>query len=301
MAHHCKVKSFSFLKLPAELRLQIYDFLIPHHSAYIPMVSQILPLHDDLLPQRLDILRVCKTVHDEVIRQCFNQRVILLRACQISQNGISEKTAYFSTQTTADFARRITSINSKLRRKLTQLEIRILPTGDKEVPASAGSFSEADKTSFRQICDSLPNLESILFSYEKADPKYVAQMHSLGGRPNASEFLKRRYYNSMAVTLDWVWEMLPVEGPRILWDLTYYRESGEDMKYLKSHDVLEGVVYERAMMELLNKNGSLELAQSVTATREDLQRWLEVKDRVLRVINDETLVLFSRRTGHLRS
>lgn len=86
------------------------------------------------------------------------------------------------------------------------------------------------------------------------------------------------YNHNLKVTLEWIHEQLCLSagGPRILWDLTYFREPGGDSKQL-GKDILA----ERMMRELIEEHGNLELAHSATATREDLQRWSEVREGIL--------------------
>lgn len=277
MTYPLLVHSFPFLKLPTELRLQVYDYLVPYHSAYIPMDSRKFPRYDGSKPERLDILRVCKTIHDEVMKQSFDQRVLLFRACRTSRKLNPE--GCFTTETTEEYARRITSINPEVRRRLTRLEIRILPTREERQQALRDSLSLADNISLRHICNSLPNLESILFSYERPDPKVLHQVRILWGMPiyAAKPSYNYAYNHNMKVTLEWIREQLwlPVGGPRMLWDLTYFREPGGDSKQL-GKDILE----ERMMRELIEEHGSLGLVLSATATQEDLQRWSEVKEGI---------------------
>ncbi|KAF9701018.1 hypothetical protein EKO04_001133 [Ascochyta lentis] len=270
-----KIQSFPFYRLPTELRLHVYDYLIPH-STYVVMCSRKFP-RDGPLPERLEIMRVSKTIHDEVAKHCFNQKVLLLKACRDARHQATQEC--FTVQTTEDYAERITSINPKVRHRLTRLEIRVLPTEESRQQSLRNSYQLADKVSLRRICDSLPNLDSILFSYAKPDSKSVSLIHTMWG---TKQYQKGGPVNdNRKVTLEWIREQLwlPVGGPRILWDLTHFRDSVQDAQQLRNE-----VLAERMMRGLIERNGSLELAQSATAIREDLQRWSEVRDDVLEAV-----------------
>ncbi|KAJ4349049.1 hypothetical protein N0V95_004927 [Ascochyta clinopodiicola] len=263
-----KVQCFPLYKLPTELRLQIYDYLIPH-SAYLPMYSRKFP-REGTLPERLGIMRVSKNIHDEVAQHCFDQHVLLLKACKDAQHHATREC--FTAETTEDYEERITSMSQSVRNKLTRLEIQILPTEESR-------STLADTVSLRRICSSLPNLESILFSYAKPDSTSAHKIHTIRG---TNQYQKDGPINKdRKVTLEWIrvqlW--LVVGGPRILWDLTYFRDFVPDAKQLR-----KAMKAERMMRELMERDGSLDLAQSVTATQEDLQRWSEIRDVVLEAV-----------------
>lgn len=92
------------------------------------------------------------------------------------------------------------------------------------------------------------------------------------------------YNHNQSVTLEWIREQmwLPTGGIRILWDLTYFRDSIQDAKQLR-----QNILSERMMRELLEENGKLELTQSATANRKDLRRWLDVSPVVLEAVGQQ--------------
>ena len=279
-SNRCQVKPFPFLRLPAELRLHVYNYLVPH-SNYIHISSRKYPKGDRSLPERLGIMRVSKTIHDEVAKHCFDQCILLFKACRIPQIGTTREC--FTTQTAEDYAQRIMSISPAVKRRLTRLEIQVLPTEESRQQSLRDSFMLADKTSLRQICDSLPNLESILFSYPKPDPKSFALFQAMGAR--VLRYKEDSPYNhNRKVTLEWIREQmwLPVGGLHILWDLTYFRDSVKDEKQLR-----QDILSERMMRELLEENGKLELGQSATANREDLRRWSDIRPVILEAVGQQ--------------
>ncbi|KZM23829.1 uncharacterized protein EKO05_0001042 [Ascochyta rabiei] len=270
-----KAQYFPLYRLPTELRLQIYDYLLPH-SVYLPMHSRKFP-RDGTLPERLGIMRVSKTIHDEVAQHCFDQHILLFKACRDARHHATREC--FTTETTEDYAERITSISQSVKNKLTRLEIQILPTEESSQQSLRDSHPLADKVSLRRICDALPNLESILFSYAKSDWTRAGVFHTMWG---TKHYQKGGPINdNRKVTLEWIRAQLwlPVGGPRILWDLTYFRDSVQDAKQLRKE-----IMAERMMRELMERNGRLELAQSATATREDLQRGSEIGNVVLEAV-----------------
>lgn len=142
----------------------------------------------------------------------------------------------------------------------------------------------ADKVSLRQICSVLPNLESILFSYPKPDPRSIALIDELW--KSVKPHMKGSPCNrNRKVTLEWISNQLWLTAgvpPRILWDLTYFRESVENVKKLR-----RDIFSERIMKELIKQDGGLEQARSVASTKEDSQRWTEVRAAVLEALKRE--------------
>lgn len=124
-SNYAEVKSLPFLRLPYELRLQVYECLIPH-LAYIPMSSRKYTRTDRSLPENLAIMRTNKQIHDEVDKHCFDRHVLLLKASRVT--GLASTQNHFACDTSEDYADRYTSIaRSKIRHRITQLEIQILP------------------------------------------------------------------------------------------------------------------------------------------------------------------------------
>lgn len=279
-SNHCQVKPFPFLRLPAELRLHVYDYLLPH-SNYIHMSSRKYPKGDKSLPENLGVMRVSKNIHDEVAKHCFDQRILLFKACRIPQIGTTREC--FTTQTAEDYAERIMSIGPMVKRRLTRLEIQVLPTEESHHQSLRDSSMLADKIPLRQICKALPNLESILFSYPKPDPKSFALFQAMGARVLHNKE-DSPYNHNRRVTLEWIHEQmwLPKRGLRILWDLTYFRDSVQDARQLR-----QDILSERMMRELLEENGKLELAQSATANCDDLRRWSDIRAVVLEAVGQQ--------------
>lgn len=281
-SNYAEVKSLPFLRLPYELRLQVYECLIPH-LAYIPMSSRKYTRTDRSLPENLAIMRTNKQIHDEVDKHCFDRHVLLLKASRVT--GLASTQNHFACDTSEDYADRYTSIaRSKIRHRITQLEIQILPTEESLEDSLRGSWSMADKVSLRQICSVLPNLESILFSYPKPDPRSIALIDELW--KSVKPHMKGSPCNrNRKVTLEWISNQLWLTAgvpPRILWDLTYFRESVENVKKLR-----RDIFSERIMKELIKQDGGLEQARSVASTKEDSQRWTEVRAAVLEALKRE--------------
>ncbi|KAF2625708.1 hypothetical protein BU25DRAFT_109547 [Macroventuria anomochaeta] len=270
-----KVKPFAFMHLPTELRLQVYEYLVPA-QAFVQVYSNEHPRSDfqKRLPERLEILRICTALHDETIKHFFDKPTLLIEACGKARNPRNR--ALFRTETASEYAGLVASISLKVRTKFTRLEIRIVPDLISTVGEQShthDTHEQLDISPLQNICAALPNLETVLISFPKIDDGVV----TAGGmrmRP-----LVWSYYNNQKFALEWVCAQLPNDGLKIAWDLTHFRHSIEDASYLR-----EEIVSERMMRELIERDGSLELAQSAAATWEDLQRWSEIRYVILEAV-----------------
>jgi hypothetical protein len=267
----------------------VYNYLIPH-SKCLSIWSPKFPRGDGTPTRHLEILRVNKTIHDEVTKHCLNQQTLLLRAGRQVQPQYRKTLEFFTRQTTTYYAERISNMSFRIRDKITQLEIQILPT--RETWRENGSQYDLDPVSLRQICDALPNLTSILLSYPQPDTDSYAQ---LPDHPRRAPHRNHNPYDWNSIfTLEWVHYQLRsdyegpryqlrsnVGGPRILWDLTYYRPWAiYDVELLR-----KTILQEQMMKEMIEETGRLELAQSVTASQEDVRRWMEIQHVVLEAVN----------------
>jgi hypothetical protein len=251
------------------LRLQVYDYLVPPQP-FIRLYPNKIPKPGSILPEGLEIMRVCKTIYKETSKQFFNKPTLLIEACRESRH--SSANGCFNGANAADYAACIENMTADIRHNITRLEIRILSDS-----AGSGNSHLLDRlkiSPMRQIFAALPNLDTLLFSYP-AIPGNMLKFHHMS-RQSAG----RSFYDSRKCTLDWIRAQLH-EGARlrILWDLTYFRYSVEDAKHLR-----EEIMAERMMKELVERDGGLELATSAMATRKDLEIWSEIRKVVLQAV-----------------
>ncbi|KAH6644413.1 hypothetical protein C7974DRAFT_383492 [Boeremia exigua] len=261
-----KVKPFPFMNLPAELRLQVYDCLVPS-EAFVRVRTKKSHRVDQRFPMCLSIMRVSRTLCEETTRHFFDKPCLLIEACE--RPRYHEDNPSFSAHTAMDYAALVTSVSAEVRRKFTRLEIQIVlgvPSVEQEL-----SRDRLRDTPLRQICSALPNLEVVLISFQRREQ--CSELINYDPPPWRE---RRTYVNSQSRTLDWIDVQLPDEGPRVAWDLMYFGGQMDDAARLRS-----AIMSERMMRGLIEKEGSLELEQSTTATREDLQRWSATKELVL--------------------
>lgn len=237
------------------------------------------------MPEDLGIMRTNKQIHAEVDKHCFDRNTLLVKACRTTQRGATQRC--FANDTSVTYANRYMSImRTEIGRRITHLEIQILPTEESLQDSLRGNFEFKDNVSLRQICSFLPNLRYILCSYPKPDPKKAALINGLLVRakePQRSKLCKGSslYNHKNGVTLEWIRDQLwlPQGSLRILWDLTYFRESVEDLQQLR-----KDIFCERFMKEMIQENGRLKLAKSAAATKEDLARWPKIESALLSAI-----------------
>ncbi|KAF1347274.1 hypothetical protein EJ07DRAFT_143263, partial [Lizonia empirigonia] len=156
------LQPFPFLELPAELRLQVYDHLIPP-LPYIPMSSRTHP-KPGTLPTLPTNLRVNKQIHAEVNNHCFTRPTLLLQASRAS--ALPETAHHFTHAYSAAYADRYPRIGATpLGRRITTLKVQILPSEETTRDARHRPPPWTKSVPLRAICAALPNLHTILFSY----------------------------------------------------------------------------------------------------------------------------------------
>lgn len=225
-------------------------------------------------------MRTNKQIHKEVDEHCFNRSVLVLKASRVTTSASTQH--YFATDTEQDYADRYASLlKSRVGPRITQLEIQILPTEESRQDSLRESWGMADKASLRQMCSFLPNLTTILISYPKADPRSISKIEKLWGNisPTRRDSLTN---HNRKVTLDWIRHQLwlnPSLPPYLRWDLTYFRESLVNLTSLRriilSHEMME---------ESISMSRTLNQAHSATASKADLQRWIDVSQAVTRAL-----------------
>lgn len=261
--------------LPTELRLQVYDYLLPVEP-FVRVYSQVHLRFDKRLPVGLEVMRVSKALHEEATKHFFNKSTLLVEACKIPYGRWTQ--GCFTEPTAGEYAALVMSMSPELRRRLTRLEFQILP--DSSQASLNPSYDQLDKSPLRKVCAALPNLESILFSYPSIRDRELSPY---------GDARRQELYDERASTVDWICAQLPEKGLRFAWDLTNFRYPIEDARQLRGEIMFKResrykTTFEWKMKKLIERDGSLELAQSVTATREDLQRWSEIREVVTQAV-----------------
>ncbi|KAF3035667.1 hypothetical protein E8E12_003646 [Didymella heteroderae] len=274
-----QVKPFAFMRLPTELRFEVYDYLSPAHTL-LRVFAKDKHDSEQRSPVRLDIMRVSRALYKETTDRFFNGSTLYIEAYPDLRGGVWIQ-SYFTKITTIEYVARVMRMSSGAKSRVTQLEIRIFPE-DAASPINSFRPEHLDTSSLRRICTELPSLESILISFEKV-PK---RLHLLDGRarwPNETSF-----YNGQRFTLAWIHAQLPDEGPQIFWDLTHFRQSVVDSLILRQE-----ILSQPMMKESVQRDGALGLAQSANATQEDSQRWSEIRDIVSEAVAPRRSNIFS--------
>ena len=244
------VKPFPFSQLPTELRLDVYSLIIPCEP--FVRVRARSAWEDERLPEDLNIVRVSKAIHQEAMVNCLNKSTMLLEARSYPDTVVYDR---FGTKDPLEQqAAHVMSMSANIRRNFTAVEIQI---GSRSGCLQGGS--ERDRVNgppLQRILTALPNVAVVVISFQ--------------------EF--RGTVSTEVTTLGWLRVLLPHRELRIAWDLTHYR------RRLQGIRPLEKLTMDSMIRDLMDRDGTLELAPSVTSTSEDLQRWSERKEIFLESI-----------------
>ena len=202
---------------------------------------------DERLPEDLNIVRVSKAIHQEAMVNCLNKSTMLLEARSYPDTVVYDR---FGTKDPLEQqAAHVMSMSANIRRNFTAVEIQI---GSRSGCLQGGS--ERDRVNgppLQRILTALPNVAVVVISFQ-------------GFRE--------------VMTLGWLRVLLPHRELRIAWDLTHYR------RRLQGIRPLEKLTMDSMIRDLMDRDGTLELAPSVTSTSEDLQRWSETKEIFLEAV-----------------
>lgn len=267
------------MQLPAELRFEIYDYLSPVHNI-IRVFARDRHDSEKRSPVRLDIMRVSKALYKEAADRFFNGSTLYMEAYPDLRRAVWIH-AYFTRTTTIEYVARVMRMSKAAKSRVAQLELRIFPE-DAASPIDSFHAEQFDTSSLRRIYTELPNLETILISFEKI-PSRLCLLDGRARWPNQTSF-----YNGQRFTLAWIHAQLPSEGPKVVWDMTHFRHSVDDPARLRKE-----ILAQPLMKELIQRDGALDLARSVNATQEDLQRWSEIRDTVSEAVAPRRSNIFS--------
>ncbi|KAJ4405006.1 hypothetical protein N0V91_005550 [Didymella pomorum] len=231
-------------------------------------------------PVRLDIMRVSKALHKETADRFFNGSTLYIEAYPDLRRGVWIQ-SYFTRTTTIEYVARVMRMSHAAKSRVVQLELRIFPE-DAASPINSFHAEQLDTSSLRRICTELPNLKTILISFEKI-PNRLCLLDGRARWPNQASF-----YSGQRLTLAWIHAQLPREGPRIVWDMTHFRHSIDDPALLRKE-----VLSQPMMKESIASDGALDLARSANATQEDSQRWSEIRYIVSEAVAPRRSNIFS--------
>ena len=231
---------------------------------------------DERLPEDLNIVRVSKAIHQEAMMFFLNKSTMLLEA------RIHPDTVVYDMYNTRDpleqQAAHIMSMSANIRRNFTTLEIQ---NGPRSGYFHAGlECDRVDGSPLQRILTALPNVAVVIISFQE---------YRGTARPESM------ICGWLRVSLGWLRVLLPHRELRIAWDLTHSH-------YRRSQDTrpLGRLTMEPIIRDLIKRDGTLELAPSVTTPSEDLQRWFETRDSFLEAAVEQTARVAGHGSEHLR-
>lgn len=223
------MKPFPFLRLPAELRLQVYSHLLPR-EAHIALIYT--PHQNHRLPRlNMDIMHVNHQLHDEVVKYFYENRTLWMIAARDRGRPI------LSDEFVGRFYETVAAMNPQTRLLFKKLEIDVgILSAQTFLPRRYyGILPVTDH--MRQIFALLPNLETVLFTFKRIH-------HSVSGRGMP------RFYWEREKTLQWIIDSLPQPAPRIQWDFSQSSPFWDD-------------AHEQELRPKLEKQVGMEMGESV--------------------------------------
>lgn len=199
LAYRVLVTPFPFLRLPAELRLQIYA----HH---LPREDHIALLHDPFRKWAgksrhphvdLAVMRTNQQLHDEIAKYFYGQRTLFMQLAR-DKNG-----QLLSDEFISRYYETLAVMNPSTRGFFTKIELQIGLLPDQHFEARRYQHVKSVSDPMRHMLALLPNLSTFVVTFARRV-----------SRPLSSRI---RYAEHMRDTLQWLLTYIP-DDAEILWD-----------------------------------------------------------------------------------
>ncbi|KAF1937958.1 hypothetical protein EJ02DRAFT_39784 [Clathrospora elynae] len=227
-----KVPPFAFLRLPAELRLHVYSFLIPR----APEIPLIRPDADPKAPRRrprLHVMRVSKQLHGEVRKYMYEGRTLFMAV------GRDEPCKALSDTYSGHHYEAIASMNPETRQLFQRLEVRVCPYPRWTSEAHRCLAAPTVKDLMRHLFNALSSLETLVISFDPNPARHL---------PTSLAYQDRE---DMVRTTEWLIDEIPA-SIKVEWD--------------QAHSVrLFGSVVEQMLLLALQDRGSKKITETAAA------------------------------------
>ncbi|KAH7075181.1 hypothetical protein FB567DRAFT_185212 [Paraphoma chrysanthemicola] len=232
-----EVKPFPLLRLPAELRLEVYSHLVPR-EAHIAVLAQAQPHRDHKPPRlRLDLLRVNRQLHDEATKYFYENRTLFMVAARDKGSEL------LSNEFVSRYYETVAVMSASTRLLFTKLELQIgyfsnqifTPRRYQNVPSATSPM--------QQMLTLLPSLTSVVISFGLAPAQLMGSNDRIIAQRND--------------TLKWLLENIP-QTIEVSWDETITLP-------------LPGRVEDPELSAIMRSRGPLKQGESV-ATRLEVKK-----------------------------
>nr|QTA73108.1 hypothetical protein [Epicoccum nigrum] len=205
------VVPFRLLDLPTEIRLQVYDHMLPRQP-YLTLLN-IEPRQYAIPRYDLASLRTCQQLHNELIDHFYRDQVLVmnvynLRKYTFAFKGISPRDRLIAYR-----------MRTETRACFKKLEIRLIdakdPNKDRSGPLWDTTWEdfEEHKESFTEIIEAFPSLETATVSFE------IQENNVRWWRGGTDDILKevvKFLIERMPGHIQILWDFVPSSDPDLL-------------------------------------------------------------------------------------
>jgi hypothetical protein len=151
-----RVKPFPFLRLPAELALLVYSYLLPREQ-HIALVEQ--PMLGYRPPRvRLDIMRTSQQMHREVAKYFYENRTLFMATGRLKNSPM------LSNEYLSRYYETLAIMNPQTRRFFTRFDIKVVHQTEQTLPPRRYQLVPSVADPMQHVFDLLPNLSTVVLS-----------------------------------------------------------------------------------------------------------------------------------------
>ncbi|KAF2821718.1 hypothetical protein CC86DRAFT_99780 [Ophiobolus disseminans] len=193
---------FPFLRLPAELRLQIYAHHLPREDHIALLHRPPRELHRDRKPPHINlaIMRANHQLHNEITKYFYEKRTLFIVLARDKQSRM------LSDEYVSRYYETLAAMSPYTRQLFTKVEFQVGLFAEQTFEARRHVHVPSVTDPMHHVIALLPNLTTVVLTF----PTTAAQRGMVR--------IRTKYAAQISDTLDWLLSYLPNEM-QLLWDL----------------------------------------------------------------------------------